>query len=105
MATFLDDLIVGALLLASVTYAAYSLGPKTVRQRLLMVGGALLPGRLGSRLQRAAAAKSSGACGGCDNCGAAEKTTVAAAAGAPNSDSTLREVRVPLSQITKRTVR
>jgi hypothetical protein len=102
MTTVFDDLTVGVLLLASVTYAAYALGPKALRQRLLSMGGSVLPGRAGRRLRLAADAKSSGACGGCDSCGSAAKTTVSASAGVPDGGSTMREVRVPLAQIAKR---
>jgi len=96
MATFFDDLMVGVLLLASVLYAAYSLGPKVLRRRLSTLGGSLLPGRLGRRLQLTAA-KAGGSCGGCESCGSAEKPIASVAVGAKAG-----EVRVPLSQITRR---
>ncbi len=97
MVTFLDDLTVGVLLLASILYAAYSLGPKTLRRRLLAALGSALPGSLSRRLQLAAAAKSADSCGGCESCGSAEKTAASESAAAPGG-----EVRIPLSQIGKR---
>ena len=79
---FLDDFLVGLILLAGFGYATYALGPKSLRVRLLTLLGAK------SRL------KPGGACGGCDNCGAdaATKTT----SGAPS------ETRVSLAKIGRR---
>jgi hypothetical protein len=113
MVTFFDDLTVGVLLAASMTYAVYSLGPKTWRQRLLAMLGSVVPGSMGRRLQLAATTKAAGSCGGCDGCGSAEKTaTTATAANAPSANTAAGsaaarpgEVRIPLSQIGKRQAR
>jgi hypothetical protein len=100
MSSFLDDLAVGLVLLVSVGYAIYSLGPRTLRGRLLAGASSLLarlPVAVGlrgivERLGRAATVKAKGSCGGCDNCG----SDPAAAQGSPN------EVRIPVSKIVKR---
>jgi hypothetical protein len=99
MNAFLDDLIVGAVLIASVGYAAAKLGPKLWRQRILEGLSRVLksaPGflRLEGAAQRldAASGKNSGACGGCDNCGAESSS-------APQSSG---EVSVPVSKIGRR---
>jgi hypothetical protein len=97
---FLDDFLVGLALFASVIYAVFSLGPRTLRRRLLAAASALLrrlPKFLGRdvarRLDTAASTKANGACGGCDNCGSEQS------AAAPSSGS---EFRIPLSKIGKR---
>jgi hypothetical protein len=97
----LDNLLVGVALLVSAAYALTSLGPKSLRRRML--GGL---SRLTARapaflhLQRAAqwfadasAGKAHGACGGCDSCGSGE----ASAQKAPES-----EVKVPVAKIGRR---
>ena len=98
----LDDVMVGAVLAASIIYAAFSLGPKVLRQRALQGAAAALrrvPGGLhvrGMALRlEAAAMKGKGACGGCDNCGGQPSATTPTAARAA-------EVRVPLSTIGRR---
>jgi hypothetical protein len=58
MNAVIDDVLVGALLLASIGYAAYRLGPRSWRR----------PG------------KAAGACGGCDNCGTETAATPQSAA-------------------------
>jgi hypothetical protein len=101
MHSFLDDSVVGLALFASVIYAVFSLGPRTLRRRLLAAASALLrrlPKFLGLRdvvlrLDTAASPKADGACGGCDNCGSEQSST------APSSGS---EFRIPLSKIGKR---
>jgi hypothetical protein len=98
MRFFLDDVLVGLVLLASVAYAMSSLGPKSLRGRLLLGASAVLrrlPGlhELAQRLQTAASTKAKGACGGCDNCGSDQPPTV------PLSEP---EVRIPVSTIGKR---
>src|ERR1700722_4425636 len=73
----LDGFLVGLALLASAGYAAVSLGPRSLRRRILGVlshAAARAPvflglGRAAQRLAAASAAKTQGACGGCDNCG------------------------------------
>ena len=101
MHSFLDDFLVGLVLFASVIYAVFSLGPRTLRRRLLAAASALLrrlPGFLGLhdvalRMDTAATTKANGACGGCDNCGPEQSPA------APSSGS---EFRIPLSKIGKR---
>ena len=100
MSRFIDDLLVGLVLLASVGYAVYSLGPKRVRATLLLGMSSLL-GRLprfagvqgiAERLGRAADSKAKGSCGGCDSCGS-EK---------PAAQGSSKDIRIPLSKIGKR---
>jgi len=100
MRSFLDGLAVGLVLLASVGYAIYSLGPRTLRGRLLAGSSSLLgslPAAVGlrgiaQRLGRAATVKAKGSCGGCDNCGSEPAATQGSA----------NEVRIPISTIVKR---
>lgn len=77
MNAVLDNFLVGVLLLLSVGYAAYKLGPRTLRTRILKTAGRAMTAApaflgLGRAAQRLAAAAGgpAGACGGCDNCGA-----------------------------------
>ena len=101
MRFFLDDLLVGLALLASVFYAVFSLGPRSLRGRLLGGASAVLrrlpgfPGlhELAQRLDTAASIKAKGTCGGCDNCGLEQPPT------APSSGP---DVRIPVSKIGKR---
>jgi hypothetical protein len=99
----LDDILVAAALLASAVYALFALGPRALKRRALarVAGWALrapawfglrgLAARLG-----AASAKTSGACGGCDNCGSdgAATETSAPAGGA--------DIKIPLANIGRR---
>ena len=99
---FLDGCLVGLILLAGFGYAAYALGPKSLRARLLSAMAVLLghlPAMLGTRgaadrLAAKARSTSGAACGGCDNCGSEP-----AAKSAPGSST---EVRIPLARIGKR---
>jgi hypothetical protein len=99
MNAFLDNLIVGAVLLASVGYAVYKLGPKTLRkgilaalsQALKAAPASLRLSGIANRLE-AASGKNPGACGGCDNCGTES-------ASAPQSSG---EIIVPVSKIGRR---
>jgi len=98
MNAWLDDSLVGVVLLGSALYALAALGPKNARRRVLAALAAFLartPAALrlhaaGQRIARAADAKTQGACGGCDNCGSA---TPAANAGG--------EIKVPISSIAR----
>jgi hypothetical protein len=101
MNSYLDDALVGALLLLSAGYACAALGPRTLRRRVLAACSAALrraPAMLGLRqaaehMARAAESKSSGACGGCDNC--ASETP-----GAGDAKGTLpTEINVPIAGI------
>jgi hypothetical protein len=99
---FLDDLLVGLVLVAGFGYATYSLGPKTLRTRMALGLAAVLakapavPGLRGlaRRLEAAGRAKAGGGCGGCDNCGSEQP--------AKQSTDTAGEVRIPLANIGKR---
>ena len=100
MNNILDDTLVGLALMVSAGYAVSSLGPRSLRRRLL---GALsrltarAPAFLGLRrtarwFERASDGRADGACGGCDSCGsepAAQKPAVA-------------EVSVPVTKIGRR---
>jgi hypothetical protein len=106
MNSILDDSLVGLALLVSAGYALSSLGPKSLRRRLLaglsrMAGRA--PAFLGLRrasqwLAVASAGKAHGACGGCDSCGTGEGT-----AQKSTQNSRPDEVKVRLAQIGRRT--
>lgn len=99
MNAFLDEIIVGAVLLISVGYAAFKLGPKSLRAGILQAMSRAFKAapdglRLGGLAQRleAASGKNQAACGGCDNCGAE-------AASAPQSSG---EISVPIAKIGRR---
>jgi len=100
----LDLAAVGIVLLASLVYAVYSLGPRTLRSRLLAGASALLlrlphffPVRgLAQRLQ-AASAKGQDSCGGCGSCGSAPSATEASTEGGET-----REIKVPFSSVGRR---
>jgi hypothetical protein len=62
MSHLIDSLLVAAVLLGALLYAILALGPRAWRQRLAATLTSLGLSRL--------APKSSGACGGCDNCAA-----------------------------------
>jgi hypothetical protein len=97
----IDSSLVALVLLVSAGYAVLSLGPRSLRRRLLAALGrvtALAPAFLGLRrtaqwLAAASAGKAAGACGGCDNCGS-EKT--------PAKESAAAEIAVPVSKIGRR---
>jgi hypothetical protein len=106
MSTFLDDSLVGVLLLISAGYTFSALGPRSLRRRALhalsmwlarapavlgMCGAPLR--RAAQRMARAAETKPPGACGGCDNCGAGQP-----GAGQPGNQ-TPKEVTVPIAHI------
>jgi hypothetical protein len=105
MNTLFDDVSVGLVLSASAGYAAYSLGPRTLRRRMLESGAALLmrlPRSLGLRglalRWQAAAITAKGSCGGCDSCEPQPP-------GAPTSASDKApapEIRIAVSTIGKR---
>jgi hypothetical protein len=105
MHSLLDEFLVGGALLASILYALISLGPRTLKRGVAVRAAALirslptLPGlrSLSRRLETAAAAKPTGACGGCEACGSTP---------APESTGSAEpEVRIPVSTIGKRPVR
>ena len=94
----LDAALVAIVLAASVGYALYSLGPKTLRRwfRTALADlaarapAALHLGRIERRLREGAGG--SGACGGCDGC-------APSSADAPGAGT---EIRVPAASIGKR---
>jgi len=102
----LDGSLVCLALLLSVGYALLSLGPRSLRRRLLAAlsgAAARAPAVLGlraaaQRLSTAAAGKSQGACGGCDDCG----TSAADTTKSPAKDLPTAEVRVPVAKIGRR---
>jgi hypothetical protein len=106
MNSVLDALLVGLALLASAGYALLSLGPSSLRRRLLAGLSRLTaraPAFFGLRraaqwLAAAAAGKAHGACGGCDDCGS-EKTPATAAT---THQSPVVEIRVPVTKISRR---
>ena len=107
MNSILDNSLVGAALIVSAGYAVASLGPRSLRRRVL---GALsratgrLPAFLGlrgisGRLAAASAGKAQGACGGCDDCGSAQP---AAQPGAGTQAAPGAEISVPVGKIGRR---
>ena len=105
MHSLLDEFLVGGALLASIIYALFSLGPRTLKRGAAMRAAVLIrslpkmPGlrSLARRLEAAAAVKPTGACGGCDDCGSAPASE--------SGGSAQPEVRIPVSTIGKRPVR
>jgi hypothetical protein len=105
--SILDNSLVGLALLVSAGYAASSLGPRSLRQRLLAALSRLLArapvflglGRMARWLAAASAGKAQGACGGCDNCGSEQQ---APAQKSSTQDSRPNEVRVPVTKIGRR---
>jgi hypothetical protein len=106
MNSILDNSLVGLVLIISAVYAVSSLGPRSLRQRLLAALSRVLArapaflglGRLARWLAAAAARKAQGACGGCDSCGS-EHTP---AQKSSSEKSRAAEVRVPLAKIGRR---
>jgi hypothetical protein len=98
MNAVLDNFLVGVLLLVSVGYAVYKLGPRTLRRRILQSlsrAMAAAPvflklGRAAQKLDAASAGKAQGACGGCDNCGTETSTEQQTSSG---------EIRIPVANI------
>jgi hypothetical protein len=104
MNSVLDNSLVGLALLVSGGYAVASLGPKSVRRRLLAAmarATARAPRYLGLRRISArldaASGKVQGACGGCDSCGSDQ-----APAGKSAENSPPAEVSVPVAKIGRR---
>jgi hypothetical protein len=102
MSSVLDDVLVGLVLLASAGYAIASLGPRTLRARMLAALSRALsaaPAFLGlgraAHAAEAAALKArggAGGCGGCDNCGAEPSAAQGSSA----------EIKVPVEKIGRR---
>jgi hypothetical protein len=99
----LDEILVGGALLASILYAIFALGPRSLKRGLLeraavWVRSVPLLGGLRSlsrRLKVAATIKPAGTCGGCDECGSAAPAPA-------SSGSRESEIRIPVSTIGKR---
>jgi hypothetical protein len=98
---WLDQSLVGLLLAASAGYALMTLGPKTLRKKILAGMSRLATGlsRWAQRLQTAAAAKPKGACGGCEDCGAGAGAGAGTASGAQSTPS---EINIPVGKIGRR---
>ena len=97
MNSVIDNSLVGLALLGSAGYALLSLGPRSLRRRLL---GALSRAtaflglrRTAERLAVSSAGKTHGACGGCDSCGSEQ---------APKAEGPSADVRVPVGKIGRR---
>jgi len=104
MNAVLDNFLVGVLLLASVSYAVYKLGPRTLRSRILRtLSGAMAAapaffrlGQVAQKLDAASLGKAQGACGGCDNCGS-ESSSEPQSSSASSASSA--EIRIPVANI------
>jgi hypothetical protein len=102
MNAVLDNFLVGVLLLASVGYAVYKLGPRSLKRRILQTlsrAMAAAPAffrlsRAAQKLDAASAGKAQGACGGCDNCGTESSS---------EAQSSSAEIKVPVEKIGRRT--
>jgi hypothetical protein len=100
MSSVLDNSVVGLMLLVSAAYAVLSMGPRSLRNRLLSLlsrATAAAPRFLGlrrvsQRLAAASAVKPSGACGGCDNCGTEESSAQV---------SSSPDINIPVANIRK----
>ena len=101
MNAVLDNFLVGMVLLVSLGYAFYKLGPRAWRKRILQALSRMLAGapayfKLGGvaqKLDAASAGKAQGTCGGCDNCGTESSS-------APQSSSA--EINIPVREIGRR---
>jgi hypothetical protein len=101
MNSFFDNAMVGFALLLSAGYAAFSLGPKSLKQRSLAALSRLAARapsllrlqRVAQKLAAASAVKASGACGGCDNCGSEASV---------QGPSSAAEINVPIAKIGRR---
>jgi hypothetical protein len=97
----LDNSLVGVLLLASVGYALYKLGPRNLSKRILEILSRTMAaapaflklGAVARRLATASAGKAPGACGGCDNCGSESDS---------GSQSSSAEIKIPVAKIGRR---
>jgi hypothetical protein len=100
MNALLDNILVAAVLLASLGYALVKLGPRSLRTWILERLSLILAAapsflKLAGVARRLAAAsgKAQAACGGCDSCGTEPSS-------APQSPS---EINVPIAKIGRRT--
>ena len=115
MSPLLDNLLVVAALTASAVYALFKLGPLALRRALLSHFARWIdraPGWCGLRgvaaRLGAAAVKSSGSCGGCDNCGSEGGTAQGSppaslsASQSASLSASGSEIKVPLASIGRR---
>jgi hypothetical protein len=100
MNAVLDNFLVGVLLLLSVGFAAYRLGPRRFRKGMLATLSRVMSAapaflRLSGAAQRLANAAGgpAGACGGCDNCGSETSSQP------PPSSA---EIKIPVANIGRR---
>jgi hypothetical protein len=97
MNSVIDNSLVGLALLVSAGYALLSLGPRSLRRRLLAASSRATAflglRRTAGRLSAASAGKAHGACGGCDSCGSDQP---------PTTEGPAAEVRVPVGKIGRR---
>jgi hypothetical protein len=101
MNSILDYSLVGLALLVSAGYAVSSLGPRSLRRRVLTALSRMAqraPTFFGLRrtaqwLAVASADKAQGACGGCDSCGSEQE---------PAQKSPTAEITVPVAKIGRR---
>jgi len=97
MNSVIDNSLVGLALLGSAGYALLSLGPRSLRRRVLaaLSGAMAFLGlrRTAERLAVSSAGKAHGACGGCDSCGSEQP---------PTAEAPAAEVRVPVEKIGRR---
>ena len=92
---FIDALMVGAVICASVFYASLSLGPRGLRRRFVAAAA-----HFGLRLGPADIA-AKGGCASCDNCGSAA-TPAAATPVAKDGSVSAPEVRISVGKIGRR---
>jgi hypothetical protein len=106
MNRILDNCLVGLVLIASAGYVLSSLGPRSLRRRLLAALSRILAraprflglGRAAQWFAAAAVGKAQGACGGCDDCGPEQ----APAPKSSSRNSPAGEVSVPVANIGRR---
>jgi hypothetical protein len=93
MNSVIDNSLVGLALLGSAGYALLSLGPRSLRRRLLAA----------QRLAAASAGKAHSACGGCDSCGSEQSPTTEGPSRIKEPVGTsAADVRVPVAKIGRR---
>jgi len=102
MSGLIDEVLVGLVLAISLVYAIFSLGPRTLRRRLLAAAAApllRLPGLRGlARRLQTATATAKGSCGGCGDCGSSAPAQTTSASGAAPA----AEISVSVAAIGKR---
>ncbi len=107
MNSVIDNSLVGLALLGSAGYALLSLGPRSLRRRLLAALSratvSLGLRRTAQRLAAASAGKAHSACGGCDSCGSEQSPTTEGPSRIKVPVGTsAADVRVPVAKIGRR---